>query len=119
MRLRRVSDGHAAREKEDCMTEVPTIELNDGSRIPQLGFGVFQIEPDETADAVKQALEIGYRHIDTAVRRVIDRIELGQCREAAVHLPVSGNKRSNIRRHAYPIPFVSGRSPGGALSLSR
>lgn len=48
------------------MTEVPTIELNDGSRIPQLGFGVFQIEPDETADAVKQALEIGYRHIDTA-----------------------------------------------------
>lgn len=48
------------------MTEVPTIELNDGSRIPQIGFGVFQIEPDETADAVKQALEIGYRHIDTA-----------------------------------------------------
>ena len=49
MRLRRVSDGHAAREKEDCMTEVPTIELNDGSRIPQLGFGVFQIEPDDEA----------------------------------------------------------------------
>lgn len=48
------------------MTEVPTIELNDGARIPQLGFGVFQIEPDETAGAVKQALEIGYRHIDTA-----------------------------------------------------
>jgi 2,5-diketo-D-gluconate reductase A len=48
------------------MTEIPTIELNDGSRIPQLGFGVYQIEPDETADAVKQALEIGYRHIDTA-----------------------------------------------------
>ncbi|OAN36448.1 aldo/keto reductase [Mycolicibacterium iranicum] len=48
------------------MTAVPTIELNDGSRIPQLGFGVFQIEPDKTADAVKQALEIGYRHIDTA-----------------------------------------------------
>ncbi|MFB1295192.1 aldo/keto reductase [Mycobacterium sp. pW049] len=48
------------------MTEVPTIELNDGARIPQLGFGVFQIEPDETADAVKQALEVGYRHIDTA-----------------------------------------------------
>lgn len=48
------------------MTEVPTIELNDGARIPQLGFGVFQIEPDETADAVKHALEVGYRHIDTA-----------------------------------------------------
>lgn len=48
------------------MTQVPAIELNDGSTIPQLGFGVFQIEPDETADAVKTALDIGYRHIDTA-----------------------------------------------------
>ena len=35
-------------------------------RIPQLGFGVFQIDPDETAAAVSAALEVGYRHIDTA-----------------------------------------------------
>ncbi|HTX95164.1 MAG TPA: aldo/keto reductase [Mycobacterium sp.] len=48
------------------MSNVPTIELNDGVRIPQLGFGVFQIKPDETAEAVKRALDIGYRHIDTA-----------------------------------------------------
>jgi 2,5-diketo-D-gluconate reductase A len=48
------------------MSKVPTIELNDGVSIPQLGFGVFQIKPDETAAAVKTALEIGYRHIDTA-----------------------------------------------------
>jgi 2,5-diketo-D-gluconate reductase A len=48
------------------MSNVPTIELNDGVRIPQLGFGVFQINPDETAAAVKCALDIGYRHIDTA-----------------------------------------------------
>ncbi len=48
------------------MSQVPTIELNDGVNIPQLGFGVFQIKPDETAAAVKKALEIGYRHIDTA-----------------------------------------------------
>ena len=48
------------------MNTVPTIELNDGAQIPQLGFGVFQIPPDETADAVKTALQIGYRHIDTA-----------------------------------------------------
>jgi 2,5-diketo-D-gluconate reductase A len=47
-------------------TEVPLIDLNDGNQIPQLGFGVFQIDPDETADAVRQALEVGYRHIDTA-----------------------------------------------------
>ena len=45
---------------------VPSIELNDGRPIPQLGFGVFQIDPDETAEAVTTALEAGYRHIDTA-----------------------------------------------------
>jgi 2,5-diketo-D-gluconate reductase A len=45
---------------------VPNIELNDGHSIPQLGFGVFQIDPDETAAAVSEALEVGYRHIDTA-----------------------------------------------------
>src|ERR1700760_624956 len=48
------------------MSKVPTIELNDGARIPQLGFGVFQIDPGETAAAVSAALQIGYRHIDTA-----------------------------------------------------
>ncbi len=48
------------------MTSVPAITLNDGAAIPQLGFGVFQIDPDETAQAVKTALDIGYRHIDTA-----------------------------------------------------
>jgi 2,5-diketo-D-gluconate reductase A len=45
---------------------VPTIELNDGHAIPQLGFGVFQIPPKDTARAVSVALEAGYRHIDTA-----------------------------------------------------
>jgi 2,5-diketo-D-gluconate reductase A len=48
------------------VSNVPTIDLNDGNTIPQLGFGVFQIPPDETADAVKAALGVGYRHIDTA-----------------------------------------------------
>jgi 2,5-diketo-D-gluconate reductase A len=48
------------------MSDVPSIKLNDGNAIPQLGFGVFQIDPSETAQAVERALEIGYRHIDTA-----------------------------------------------------
>ena len=47
-------------------TTIPTIELNDGASIPQLGFGVFQIPPPETARATEAALEAGYRHIDTA-----------------------------------------------------
>jgi 2,5-diketo-D-gluconate reductase A len=45
---------------------VPTITLNDGHTIPQLGFGVFQIPPQDTAAATGQALAAGYRHIDTA-----------------------------------------------------
>jgi len=45
---------------------VPSIQLNDGRTIPQLGFGVFQIDPAETARAVAEALDVGYRHIDTA-----------------------------------------------------
>lgn len=45
---------------------VPTITLNNGVEIPQLGFGVFQIEPEQTEQATLAALEVGYRHIDTA-----------------------------------------------------
>ena len=45
---------------------VPSIALNNGSSIPQLGFGVFQIPPEQTRDATALALEVGYRHIDTA-----------------------------------------------------
>jgi 2,5-diketo-D-gluconate reductase A len=48
------------------MTEVPNVRLHDGVENPQLGFGVFQIPPDETQSAVEHALETGYRHIDTA-----------------------------------------------------
>ena len=48
------------------MTSVPTIHLNDGTSIPQLGFGTYQIEPADTTRATLDALEVGYRHIDTA-----------------------------------------------------
>ncbi len=45
---------------------VPTVTLNNGTEIPQLGFGVFQVEPERTQEVVETALGIGYRHIDTA-----------------------------------------------------
>ena len=45
---------------------VPSIVLNDGSVIPRLGFGVFQVPPGDAAAAVTSALEVGYRSIDTA-----------------------------------------------------
>ncbi len=47
-------------------TSVPAVTLHDGVEIPQLGFGVFQVPPEKTQDAVEEALETGYRHIDTA-----------------------------------------------------
>lgn len=45
---------------------IPNITLNDGYTIPQLGFGVFKVDPAETERIVSAALEAGYRHIDTA-----------------------------------------------------
>ena len=47
-------------------TSIPSIELHDGVEIPQLGFGVFQVPPEDTQEVVEEALEVGYRHIDTA-----------------------------------------------------
>jgi 2,5-diketo-D-gluconate reductase A len=48
------------------VTDIPEIMLNNGQRIPQFGFGVFLVKPEETAEAVTNALEAGYRHVDTA-----------------------------------------------------
>ncbi|MFE5243595.1 MULTISPECIES: aldo/keto reductase [unclassified Streptomyces] len=48
------------------MSTVPTVTLNNGVAIPQLGFGVFQVPDDETAAAVSSALDAGYRSVDTA-----------------------------------------------------
>ncbi|PTR30148.1 diketogulonate reductase-like aldo/keto reductase [Luteibacter sp. OK325] len=47
-------------------SSVPVLDLNDGNKAPQLGFGVFQIPDGETADAVASALAAGYRSLDTA-----------------------------------------------------
>ncbi len=48
------------------MTVVPDIMLSNGQHIPQFGFGVFQVNPEDTVAAVSTALHAGYRHIDTA-----------------------------------------------------
>ncbi len=47
-------------------TSIPALTLHDGVEIPQLGFGVFQVPPDDTQRVVEEALAVGYRHIDTA-----------------------------------------------------
>lgn len=48
------------------MSTVPYLDLNDGNKIPQLGYGVFKVPAEETERTVLDALELGYRHIDTA-----------------------------------------------------
>ena len=60
---------------------IPDLTLNSGTTIPQLGFGVYQIEPKDTVEAVQQALEIGYRHIDTA-EMYQNEAEVGEAVEA-------------------------------------
>ncbi len=45
---------------------VPSVQLNDENTIPQLGYGVFLVPADDAERAVSEALELGYRHIDTA-----------------------------------------------------
>jgi 2,5-diketo-D-gluconate reductase A len=68
---------------------VPTITLNNGVEIPQLGFGVFQIPPDETVKATTAALEVGYRHIDTAQM-------YGNEREVGIAVRESGIPRGEV-----------------------
>ncbi|HEY1523333.1 MAG TPA: aldo/keto reductase [Solirubrobacteraceae bacterium] len=50
----------------ETTTSTPLLDLGDGRQIPQLGFGVFQVSPEETRQAVAEALQTGYRLIDTA-----------------------------------------------------
>ncbi len=71
------------------MGAVPDITLNDGNTIPQLGFGVYQIQPEDTAQAVGEALGIGYRHIDTAQM-------YGNEREVGEAIRASGLDRGEI-----------------------
>ena len=53
------------------------LTLSNGVEIPQLGFGVFQIPPEETKDVVKKAIEVGYRHFDTA-QAYFNEAEIGE-----------------------------------------
>jgi 2,5-diketo-D-gluconate reductase A len=71
------------------LTAIPEIMLNNGRVIPQFGFGVFQIKPAGTAEAVANALQAGYRHIDTAEM-------YGNEREVGAAIAASGLDRSDV-----------------------
>ena len=59
-----MTEAHTTSEFDPSI--VPTVTLNDGNTIPQLGYGVFKIDPEQTEEMVAEALKVGYRHIDTA-----------------------------------------------------
>ena len=87
---------------------VPDITLNDGHTIPQLGFGVFQIEPEDTARPRRAALEVGYRHIDTAEM-------YGNEKEVGEAVRASGIDRGRRLRHQQAeqrLPRARRRAPG-------
>ena len=73
----------------DGMSTVPTLTLNNGVELPALGLGVFQTPPDETRDAVRAALDAGYRHIDTAAA-------YGNEREVGEAVRASGLDRADV-----------------------
>jgi 2,5-diketo-D-gluconate reductase A len=81
------------------VTSVPDIMLNNGQSIPQFGFGVFQIKPEQTAEAVATALQAGYRHIDTAEM-------YGNEREVGEAISKSGLDRADV--------FVTSKLGNGA-----
>src|SRR4051794_21179135 len=66
-----------------------TLTLNNGVTLPAIGLGVFQTPPSETVAAVRSALEVGYRHIDTAAA-------YGNEREVGQALRRSGIPRENV-----------------------
>ena len=70
-------------------TTVPSLTLNNGTTIPQLGFGNFQVPPEQTADTVTKAFEAGYRHIDTAQM-------YGNEQETGVAIAASGIPRDEL-----------------------
>jgi 2,5-diketo-D-gluconate reductase A len=61
----RLNQGNCQR-MTSATDQIPRISLRPDEEIPQLGFGVFQVPPKETEEVVARALEVGYRHIDTA-----------------------------------------------------
>jgi 2,5-diketo-D-gluconate reductase A len=76
-------------QEDSFVATVPNVTLNNGVEIPQLGFGVFLLRPDETIGAVTSALKIGYRHIDTAQRYQNEK-------EVGVAIAQSGLQRSEV-----------------------
>ena len=97
--------------------QVPRVPLRGDTEIPQLGFGVFQVPPEDTAEVVTRALQTGYRHIDTAAAYQ-NEAEVGQAFHASglaredvfitnvVKARPPGNRDPRADEVAHHLPFL-------------
>ena len=104
------------------VSRIPAVELNDGARIPQLGFGVYKIPPDETAEAVRTALDAGYRHVDTAAMYRNERASARDPRREhrpwrRLHHQQARQRRSRTRRRAKGVRRNPRRAGVGYVDL--
>ena len=102
------------------VTDIPTHELNDGTRLPAIGFGTYPMKGQECVESVHSALEAGYRLIDTAVNYG-NEVEVGEA------IRSSGVPRDEIivttklpgRHHAYDDALASIRGSAERMGLDR
>jgi diketogulonate reductase-like aldo/keto reductase len=99
-------------------TTETTLTLNNGVQMPALGLGVFQTPPDETRDAVRAALDAGYRHVDTAAaygneRQVAEAVHSSDLDRSQVFLkPRSGSATTGTTKRC----TASRRAPESSAS---
>lgn len=102
------------------MAHIPTYELNDGTTIPAIGFGTYPLKGDDGTDAIRTAIEAGYRLVDTAVNYE-NEVEVGEA------IRRSGVPRDELvvaskipgRHHAYDDAIRSVRESLDRLGLER
>lgn len=102
------------------MTTLPTVELNDATRLPVLGFGTYPLKGDEAVDAVGSALDLGYRLLDTAVNYENER-EVGEAvrRSAVPRDEILVQTKIPGRHHAYDLALGSLHESARALGVEQ
>lgn len=102
------------------VTTLPTLELNDATRLPVLGFGTYPLKGDEAIDAIVSALGLGYRLLDTAVNYGNER-EVGEAvhRSAVPREEILVETKVPGRHHAYDLALGSLRESAQLLGLEQ
>lgn len=102
------------------VTTLPTLELNDATRLPVLGFGTYPLKGNKAVDAIVSALDLGYRLLDTAVNYGNER-EVGEAvqRSAVPRDEILVETKIPGRHHAYDLALGSLRDSAQLLGLEQ